>query len=265
MKKLVISDMDGTLLNSANKIPDNIEDVIRKLNKKDVAFAVASGRQYPILRRDFYNLKDDMFFICENGAVTVKDDEIIHVEEIPTNLVKSTVELIKSIPEAGILLSTPKYAILEGTVDSEIANIIKDYFPSCKISEDVLDIIDGETICKVSAFIEKGKGDKLYKAVNDGLNEKLHAHLSIENWVDIMPLNVNKATALEFIKDYYQISSKDCIAFGDYLNDMEMLLSVEESYCMENGHEDLKKIAKHIAPSNDDEGVIKVLKELFEI
>lgn len=54
------------------------------------------------------------------------------------------------------------------------------------------------------------------------------------------------------------------MAFGDYLNDAQMLQCCEESYCMENGHPDLKKLAKHIAASNDDNGVMDVLRQFDE-
>ena len=52
------------------------------------------------------------------------------------------------------------------------------------------------------------------------------------------------------------------MAFGDYLNDAQMLENCAESYCMENGHPDLKALAKYTAASNDEDGVMQVLKNL---
>ena len=52
------------------------------------------------------------------------------------------------------------------------------------------------------------------------------------------------------------------MAFGDQMNDQELLLNCEESYAMSNGVEKLKTIAKHIAKSNEEDGVIQVLKKL---
>lgn len=51
------------------------------------------------------------------------------------------------------------------------------------------------------------------------------------------------------------------MAFGDYHNDLEMIKVCKESYAMENAHDDIKAAAKYIAPSNNDEGVMKVLLE----
>lgn len=53
------------------------------------------------------------------------------------------------------------------------------------------------------------------------------------------------------------------MAFGDYLNDCELLQSVGESYAMENAHPRLKEMARHIAPSNDEDGVMRVIRREF--
>ena len=65
------------------------------------------------------------------------------------------------------------------------------------------------------------------------------------------------------IQDIYGISPEECVAFGDYMNDYEMLQNCGESYAMENAHDEIKKVAKYIAPSNDDEGVMQVLKKIL--
>ncbi len=60
----------------------------------------------------------------------------------------------------------------------------------------------------------------------------------------------------------YGIQKEEAMAFGDYLNDAQLLQSCGESYCMENGHPDLKALAKHMADSNDNDGVMRVLRGL---
>lgn len=52
------------------------------------------------------------------------------------------------------------------------------------------------------------------------------------------------------------------MAFGDYLNDYDLLLSCGESYAMENAHPKLKEIAKYITASNDEDGVMKILRQI---
>ena len=53
------------------------------------------------------------------------------------------------------------------------------------------------------------------------------------------------------------------MAFGDFLNDESMLLQCTESYAMSNGHPLLKEKARYIAPSNDEDGVMKILRAVI--
>ena len=85
--------------------------------------------------------------------------------------------------------------------------------------------------------------------------------LSGEHWVDVMKPGVNKGCAMRGIQQKLGISAAECMAFGDYLNDCELLQAVGESYAMENAHPALKALARHIAPSNDENGVMRVVRE----
>ena len=55
------------------------------------------------------------------------------------------------------------------------------------------------------------------------------------------------------------------MAFGDYLNDIELLEAVTESYAMKNAHPDLARVARHRAPANSEDGVMRVLRERFSL
>ena len=96
------------------------------------------------------------------------------------------------------------------------------------------------------------------------LQAKLEGPLSItlsgEHWVDVMKPGVNKGCAMRGIQQKLGISAAECMAFGDYLNDCELLQAVGESYAMENAHPALKALARHIAPSNDENGVMRVVR-----
>ena len=89
--------------------------------------------------------------------------------------------------------------------------------------------------------------------------------LSGEHWVDVMKPGVHKGAAMRGLQKMLGIAPSECMAFGDYLNDCELLESAGESYAMANAHPLLKAQAKHIAPSNDDNGVIRVIREVFGI
>ena len=97
------------------------------------------------------------------------------------------------------------------------------------------------------------------------MSETFKVSLSGHEWVDIMNLTVNKGEAIRLIQKKYDISYEETMAFGDYLNDYEMMKSCYYSYAMKNAHEDLKEICRFEAPSNDENGVIKTIKKITQI
>ena len=78
-------------------------------------------------------------------------------------------------------------------------------------------------------------------------------------------LRVSMRTEIRRIQQKLGISAAECMAFGDYLNDCELLQAVDESYAMENAHPALKALARHIAPSNDENGVMRVVRAALEL
>lgn len=87
--------------------------------------------------------------------------------------------------------------------------------------------------------------------------------LSSEVWVDIIPTGANKGLAIKKLQEKLNIKPEECVAFGDYLNDYEMLQSVYYSYAMENAVPELKKVARFIAPPNYENGVMRTIKKLL--
>ena len=75
-----------------------------------------------------------------------------------------------------------------------------------------------------------------------------------------MPLSVSKANAVKQLQTYLQCDK--LVVFGDGKNDIDMFELADESYAVQNAHEDLKKIATAIIPSNDEDGVAKWLDRI---
>ena len=87
--------------------------------------------------------------------------------------------------------------------------------------------------------------------------------LSSDIWVDIIPLGINKGVAIQKLQKKLNIKPEECVAFGDYLNDYEMMQSVYYSYAMENAIPELKKVARYIATPNYKNGVVKTIRQLL--
>ena len=79
---------------------------------------------------------------------------------------------------------------------------------------------------------------------------------------DICRLGGTKKQGINILQEMFNVGYDETMVFGDHMNDLEMMNSAYYSYAMENAKEDVKKTARFIASNNDDDGVIKVIKEV---
>ena len=75
--KLVVSDMDGTLLNSKGEVSNRFFELFKELQKRNITFCAASGRQHNSIVSKLDAIKDEIYVIAENGGVAKKRDNVI--------------------------------------------------------------------------------------------------------------------------------------------------------------------------------------------
>ena len=151
MIRLVAADMDGTLLNSRGEIPAGFGDAVRALSGNGVRFAVASGRQYEGVVNYFDGLRDEIIFLCENGARVVWRGEDIFLSEVPFPKLSEPAELIRSIPNAYPLICGTGAAWIESD-DAVLLENASIYYKRLEIVPDVLEAAKHDRICKIAAF-----------------------------------------------------------------------------------------------------------------
>ena len=78
--------------------------------------------------------------------------------------------------------------------------------------------------------------------------------------MDVMAAGVSKGKALRELMKTLSVSRSETMVFGDYFNDVDMLTSADWSFCMENGHDDVKKLCRFTAPDNNSGGVTQCIR-----
>lgn len=265
MVKLIATDMDGTLLDSEKNFPNDMNYVLEKLNEKNVRFIVASGRQYYNLAKQFENFDQEFIYISENGAMVLDNDEIIYFSEIDREKLFKPVEIARKIKGASIVLCGEKGAYTENSGELFNENVAM-YYDRIELVDDVLDVVrEGrDKICKIALFHDENS-EKYLSHEFDEVEDDFLICVSGELWMDFMNIGVNKGEAIKRIQEHYSVAYDETMAFGDYLNDYEMLQSCKYSYAMENAHPKLKEISNYQAKSNDENGVMEVIKDYFKI
>jgi hypothetical protein len=263
--KLIASDLDGTLLLPNRALPAEIFPLIEALSQKGILFCPASGRQYESLRRLFLPVADKIPFIAENGAYVVYRGACIFSESIPHARLSGIFSAIQREKEVSPLLCCQDYAyaLAEDNNPAFLEECNK-YYPHFARLASFDALPKNAEVCKIAVYDGRGAANHSAKTLAEQLPD-LRVIASGEVWCDISLPQTDKGKAFSFLQKSLHLSPQECMAFGDYMNDYEMLLACGHGYVPLNGYPPLiEKIGKTI-PSNADKGVIQKIKEVLEL
>lgn len=261
MIKLIATDMDGTLLNDKKELPPDFEDILKQLNQKNIKLIIASGRQYYTLINDFKQFGKDLVYIAENGSLMFEGNRFLASYPLDKKGLTDLIHEIRKIPGAYPILCGKNCAYGESENERFRRNAVM-YYNRYKHIDNIESCIEYDDICKIAIFDSIGAENNTYKLLSAFKND-YQVILSGESWVDIMEKGVNKGRAMKKLQQIYGAEPSECMAFGDYMNDYELMKSCEYSYAMENAHPDLKAVCNYSAPSNNDCGVTQVIRKLL--
>ena len=263
MIKLIFSDMDGTLLDENGKVPEEFDDLMAELKKRNVRFVPASGRQYHSLVKSFEKHRDSMIFMAENGNM-VRDGK---GTELYSNVMDREVcrrIWNKSLSLPGIYpVACAKKASYILPHWEKYLDECKKYFSKYEFIES-FDDIDDEIVKIALADNHNWQAEKNIYHSFDEFKPEMQVSLSSDLWVDLTNNGANKGESIKHLIAKLGIGFDECAAFGDFLNDYEMMSAVYYSFAMENAHPRLKEVARFRAKSNAELGVIKAIYDLIE-
>lgn len=260
MIKLIACDMDGTLLDNKKELPRDFGEVIERLCERNIIFAVASGRTYSAVEYYFSEeYRKRMCFICDNGACTVINGRAVNVTPIERGLYE---ELLRACAEIGGLspVVCSDSGVYHQRSDEKFFNEVGIYYKDHLMVNDLREVRG--TVYKLAICDEDGEALIHGKAALDArFGGRLNVLVSGVKWMDVMTAGVSKGTALRALQKTLGVTKEDTMAFGDYFNDVDMLMAADHSFCMENGHDDVKKLCRYTAPDNEHSGVTVSIKQ----
>lgn len=262
--KLIAADLDGTLLDSQRRLPEDLFPLIHQLHARGVRFAPASGRQYYNLYEMFAPIADELVYISENGAMVCDGERMLSFAAMPAEEVVRAVELARELPGVSVVLASEQGAVYDNREDGVFLENMAHYYARRRYVPDLLEAAREMPVCKVAMFCSR-RAESVLMPAYQSFAERSQVALSGADWVDLMRPGMNKGEAIASLCGSMGITPDDCMAFGDYLNDLELLTSVRHSYAMENAHPDLKAVAEHICPSNDEDGVCTTIRAVLGI
>ena len=259
MIRMIISDMDGTLLDTSKKLPSDFFEVYQLMEAKGVQFVVASGRQYYTLVEEFAHLQHNIAFIAENGGFIKQNGHELVMNPMKAIDAKKLIEAIRKSKGSNVVLCGKNGAYIEDDSSDDFMNEMRKYYVKHEVVSDLLRVEDD--ILKIAVNNFNDLEENIYPYLKNHFEKQFQISTSSPIWLDIMPKGINKGKAIQLLQKQMHIQPDECMAFGDYLNDYEMLESVEHSYAMANAHADIKKVARYSTDSNDDNGVMNAIRK----
>lgn len=272
MKKLVFFDVDGTLVTRNNHIPDSTIQAIKQLKENGIIPVIATGRA-PVLIREIAKELQINSYIAMNGQYIVYEGEVIYENPIEEELVDAVIEVATERRD-GILLSTADelvansmlslvnrgswYTFLKGLIGLIPERIQLSLWRRMMKKVPKKEDYAGKDIYMMNINADQEE-ELAYKKIFD---EQLTFTRANEMSMDIINKGVSKAKGAEKMLSILEVNRENTYAFGDGLNDMELIQFVNTGVAMANGFDEVKATADFVTASVFDDGISKGLQKL---
>ena len=272
MIKLVASDLDGTIIDKDNDIFEDNFNAIRDINKSNIPFVVCTGKTYSIYK-GLCSSFHASYGIFGNGTsiIDLKTGEKIYQKLLDIADVEKVIALAKK-DNLHVHIYTNNHIITEELLYLDLRNYklqkkhIYNNRLSFKVVPDLLKYVQRNnleiskvvisstsSLASVKAEIESTINVdvfniKKYGEFKDKIIDKEYEYL------DVIPKNVNKGTALEYLSNYLNIDKKEILAVGDNLNDLSLLKTAGVGIAVNNAYSELKQVANYTTKNPVEKG-----------
>lgn len=262
--RIVASDLDGTLLNPNHQLSTKTKQTLKTLHDQGFTFVFATGRHHV----DVSGIREiagiPAFMITSNGArVHNENNQLLLSKNVPEELVQSIVDILKDDPTIYVHIYRNDEWYLSHD-DEEIAA----YHNESGFNFIPFDANQAPTDGVAKVFFTSIHKDhehlaKYEEQINKKFGDKLSVAFSSPWCLEVMGAGVSKGEALKIIAESLNLSLENCIAFGDGMNDVEMLTMAGKGLVMGTAHPKVHQALPQIERigSSADDAVAKYLED----
>jgi len=271
-KKLIFLDIDGTLTAPGKNVPpESSVEAIRRARAAGNPVFLCTGRN-PVMLSPLLKYGFDGYVGC-NGAFVVIGDEIVKNEPLPEPVKEL---LFRRLENSGAFMT------IESQLGAYTSDSFKDYLRAQaletgnseelrwreQIEKDLgirlLSEYGGEPIFKMMIrHCPRRLLEEIREELGSGYQMEIRPGQSDEQTgCEVINAKNHKGSALLFVAERLHIPAEDTYAFGDSLNDLEMLEAAGTSVCMGNGMAALKEKADYVCPAVEDDGLFRAFETM---
>lgn len=261
--KVVVTDLDGTLLNSAHQISEYTKTVFQQLHAENYLIIVATGRHHLDAMPLVATLACPVYLITSNGArIHSPSKELLYSFDMDSDAVKSIISLKKDTEITTVIF---KEKIWQTSRENKKLNSFQTVL---NYPYEIVDFHTIEDLSAIKLLFTHSDHQKLVDLKNliykSGLCDFNYA-FSLPFCLEFMDKSVDKSLAILRILEKYNFTSAETIAFGDGFNDEKMLISAGKALIMENAVDNFKAKLSHleVISTNDNDGVAKYLSQVL--
>ena len=263
MYKLIASDMDGTLLRSDRTISEETKEAIRNIKDKGAVFVLSTGR--PLIAVEKYNelLNLNCPVILYNGAMIFDFSNRKVLFEVFLDF-----EYAKYIWDEGNKKKLEMYVwanndLYTNFINDKVYDYIVESHAEIHKLDDIKDI-KGKNITKIIWDEDPELLKRYIKELDEiKFNEKVNYCTSMSYYLEFFNKETSKKVAIQKLEEIYGIKREEVIAIGDGKNDMEMIKYAGLGVAMDNAIDEVKKVAKVVTKSNNEDGVLEIIKKFI--
>ena len=250
MIKMILTDLDHTLLKQNGSISDATLDILNECRKKGMVLTIATARYWIGAERYIRLLKPD-YEITTDGTLIHSAEDCIYSSSFSvheTNMIVRS--LLDRIPNAEITVANGKTVYWNSKHISE----------SEKLHKAIYNDYSSKLSIEANKIVAELPDETIAKEISDNVGCKLQCYRG-ERWYSFLPKGSGKTAAIEALSKISKISTDEIVSFSDDDNDIEMLKMCGQGIAVANAVKDVLDIADDITLSNDEDGVAIWLKE----
>lgn len=287
MYKLVVADLDGTMLNSYGMVTQRTKKAIEETRKRGIDVIIASGRPIDSIKTIAKEINSKKYFIAGNGAIIydIENDKPIYDKYLKKEKILEIIKICEEnsitynvYTDKTILATALKYNVLYyhkenlKKVENKMTNIsivknMYEYVKNMKEEKFLKMTICDDNKSVFNSIIRKIRliegievldvSHMSRKTIKQGTEE-----IQIEYYyTEITSKNVDKWNAIEFLIEKLGIKKEEVIAIGDNINDKKMIEEAGLGVVMKGSTPIVLQKADVVADTNNDDGVAKILEE----
>ena len=251
--RLVLSDVDGTLVTSAKELTPRSVEAVHELHEAGIQFAVTSGRPPRGMSMLVEPLAISTPIAAFNGGLVVDPKmEVLEERVLPDDVVPRTIELLETHDLSIWVYRGADWLVRDpdGTHVSREAHTVQ-FEPTQVASFDgvehrVAKIVGvSDDYDAVAAAAEATRGE---------LGDRVSASRSQPYYVDVTHPDANKGSVVQYLAQRYEITTDDIATIGDMPNDVLMFAHSGLSIAMGNADTEVQRAARQVTSSNDEDG-----------